>query len=240
MKLAHPGRLSQKALSSRLLLGTPKSSTAWGCQGPVGSPSCGLDAVVQEALGQPGSFGPRSQGQGFPVMDELPRPSSIPHLLLVAGPIAVLRAVRAVVVASFQFFSRQARSHVSGECLEARLPYGADGNAAGAVPGVAVIGGVQAASLHTGPDPVDRASGLPMRPASRLHSFCVQATAALRFPLPQGVGACHDFIPAVAPTAPAGLSKAVAFRPLSHDQAAEALSFQGSGCNHPLSVTQWA
>ena len=111
-----------------------------------------MKTAMQNVVGQAQFASPRGDRLGLALPFDEPARSTIAVLLLWRGPVAVIRAVTALVVAALDgVLRRRSRAHISQELREVVTPLIADRDAAPAVVGVTGDARVQATATQIGP-----------------------------------------------------------------------------------------
>ena len=185
----------------------------------------GRESFIQPATNGPHSYAKRF-GEGgsrhhLAVNFDKPVVTLISSLLNSGGPSAVLWRIGAIVINSVQGATREPRSHVSQECLEAIFPTGADGNSTATVSGIAAMVRIQAPLPHPTPRfvlwrPV-HSMGATQAAGDRLGAETATTSRAASSQVgASGIGK----LPAVATTSPF----LVAILVVDHDESAESLA----------------
>lgn len=109
-------------------------------------------------------------------------------------PIAILRAVWAVIVPPFNCQTVRPRAHIRNEVLEAlgAAPQLANRDTSAAIILIGFVVLIAATAVHSLPNPINRGLGFPMRAAGLLHWFRLLTAATLAPSRSQGIR--HDFL----------------------------------------------
>lgn len=201
---------------------------------------------------QAGARGPRSNAvashfysnrnwHSFPLVDHMMVPRTIAALRLACVPCAIVWPVREIAIASFQReFWGWLRTHV-GIKFRKVTPSVADANAARAVSVEHFIAWVGASVPHIRPCPMLGAPRLAVSSKSCRRDLSPKASARLRLSSLETFGVGRNFIPAIAPAYPSGLTSHAIRGALYDNQAIEAQSAEvGQFCHARMATHKTA
>lgn len=206
------------------------------CQGVFDIPALIQTAEYVHRI-QVKSNSPIASAQCFVIDGVKPCPASVSALLSGRRPMAVIRRIGTIVVASVDRVAARTWSHVTQKSREIIAPFIADGDTSRAIARKFWTIRIQAALLEAFPDSIFArvcASRLPMRGASSDNDLAVETAATLRYSGSQIVANDFDLCAAIAATDPEGFASASAIMcgASKHDPSPESATGQVNQATH--------